>query len=107
MLFRSEPFAEGIAAARRAAHLPAMPDATTQALDGARGANVDGVPVHAVRMTGMVAHEEVIFGSQGQTLIIRQDSYDRMSFIPGVLLGVRNVGTHPGLTVGLEHYLGI
>ena len=76
-------------------------------LDGARGANVDGVPVHAVRMTGMVAHEEVIFGSQGQTLIIRQDSYDRMSFIPGVLLGVRNVGTHPGLTVGLEHYLGI
>ena len=99
--------AEGIAAARRAAHLPAMPDATTQALDGARGANVDGVPVHAVRMTGMVAHEEVIFGSQGQTLIIRQDSYDRMSFIPGVLLGVRNVGTHPGLTVGLEHYLGI
>ena len=99
--------AEGIAAARRAAHLPAMPDATTQARDGARGANVDGVPVHAVRMTGMVAHEEVIFGSQGQTLIIRQDSYDRMSFIPGVLLGVRNVGTHPGLTVGLEHYLGI
>ena len=85
----------------------AIPDATTQALDGARGANVDGVPVHAVRMTGMVAHEEVIFGSQGQTLIIRQDSYDRMSFIPGVLLGVRNVGTHPGLTVGLEHYLGI
>ena len=58
-------------------------------------------------MTGMVAHEEVIFGSQGQTLIIRQDSYDRMSFIPGVLLGVRNVGTHPGLTVGREHYLGI
>lgn len=99
--------AEGIAAARREADMAPMPDSTTQSLDGARGANVDGVAVHAVRMTGMVAHEEVIFGSQGQSLTIRQDSYDRTSFIPGVLIGVRNVAQHSGLTVGLEHYLGL
>lgn len=99
--------AEGIAEARAAAGLGAMPDATDQALDGARGATVGGVRVHAVRMAGMVAHEEVIFGTQGQSLIIRQDSYDRSSFIPGVLLGVREVGQHPGLTVGLENFLGL
>lgn len=99
--------AEGIAQARRAAGMGAAPDATEQTLEGARGALVDGVPVHAVRMSGMVAHEEVIFGTQGQTLIIRQDSYDRTSFVPGVLVGVRQVRRHPGLTVGLEHYLDI
>ena len=99
--------AQGIAQARREAGLSAQPDATDQSLDGARGADVDGIPVHAVRMTGMVAHEAVIFGSQGQTLTIRQDSYDRTSFIPGVLVGVRGVDKHPGLTVGLEHYLGM
>lgn len=99
--------AEGIAQARRAAGMAPAPDATEQALDGARGAAVEGVPVHAVRMSGMVAHEEVIFGTQGQTLIIRQDSYDRTSFVPGVLVGVRRVGQVPGLTVGLEHYLDI
>lgn len=99
--------AEGIAAARREAGMPPAPDATVQALDGARGADVDGVPVHAVRMQGMNAHEEVIFGSQGQTLTIRQDSYDRTSFVPGVLLGVREVAAHPGLTVGLDSYLGL
>ncbi|WP_448854288.1 4-hydroxy-tetrahydrodipicolinate reductase [Corynebacterium frankenforstense] len=99
--------AEGIAAARREAGMPPAPDATAQALDGARGADVDGVPVHAVRMQGMNAHEEVIFGSQGQTLTIRQDSYDRTSFVPGVLLGVREVAAHPGLTVGLDSYLGL
>ena len=99
--------AQGIAQARREAGLGAQPDATDQSLDGARGADVDGIPVHAVRMTGMVAHEAVIFGSQGQTLTIRQDSYDRTSFIPGVLVGVRGVDKHPGLTVGLEHYLGM
>lgn len=99
--------AEGIAAARREAQLPPMPDATTQSLDGARGADVDGVKVHAVRMTGMVAHEEVIFGAQGQSLIIRQDSYDRMSFVPGVLVGIREIARHPGLVVGLENYLEI
>lgn len=99
--------AEGIAQARRAAGMGEQPDATEQSLEGARGANIDGVPVHAVRMTGMVAHEEVIFGGPGQTLIIRQDSYDRTSFVPGVLVGVRGVGQRPGLTVGLEHYLDI
>ena len=99
--------AQGIAKARKEAGLGPQPDATEQALSGARGADVDGVAVHAVRMTGMVAHEEVIFGSQGQTLTIRQDSYDRTSFLPGVLVGVRDVEKHPGLTVGLEHYLGL
>lgn len=99
--------AEGIAQARRDAGMPAMPDATEQSLEGARGAEVDGVRVHAVRMSGMVAHEEVIFGAQGQSLTIRQDSYDRTSFVPGVLVGVREIAQHEGLTVGLEHFLGI
>ncbi|RRO80989.1 4-hydroxy-tetrahydrodipicolinate reductase [Corynebacterium bovis] len=99
--------AEGIAAARAEAGLGAQPDATEQSLDGARGADVDGVPVHAVRMTGMVAHEQVIFGTTGQSLTIRQDSYDRESFVPGVLLGVDRIASTPGLTVGLEHVLGL
>ncbi|MBN9643287.1 4-hydroxy-tetrahydrodipicolinate reductase [Corynebacterium mendelii] len=99
--------AEGIAAARKEAGLGAQPDATDQSLDGARGADVDGIAVHAVRMTGAVAHETVIFGAQGQSLTIKQDSYDRTSFIPGVLVGVRNIKDHKGLTVGLEHFLGI
>lgn len=99
--------AQGIAAARKDAGLGGMPDATEQSLDGARGADVDGVPVHAVRTRGMVAHEEVIFGAQGQSLTIRQDSYDRSSFTPGVLVGVREIAEHPGLVVGLENYLGL
>jgi 4-hydroxy-tetrahydrodipicolinate reductase len=99
--------AEGIARARKAAGLGAQPDATDQALDGARGADVDGVPVHAVRMTGTVAHEQVIFGAAGQTLTIKQDSYDRESFIPGVLLGVEKTPQAPGLTIGLETFLGL
>ncbi len=99
--------AEGIAEARRKAGVPDSPDKTNQGLEGARGAEVEGVHVHAVRMTGMVAHEEVILGSQGQTLSIRQDSYDRTSFIPGVLLGVRAISEHPGLTVGLDSFLGL
>lgn len=99
--------AQGIAAARKEAGLGAMPDATEQSLEGARGADVDGVPVHAVRMRGMVAHEEVIFGAQGQSLTIRQDSYDRSSFTPGVLVGVRNIAEHPGLVVGLDNYLDL
>ncbi|WP_293768280.1 4-hydroxy-tetrahydrodipicolinate reductase [uncultured Corynebacterium sp.] len=99
--------AQGIAAARKEAGLGAMPDKTEQSLDGARGADVDGVHVHAVRMQGMVAHEEVIFGTQGQSLTIRQDSYDRSSFTPGVLVGVRQITEHPGLTVGLDSYLGL
>ena len=99
--------AQGIARARKDAGLDGMPDATEQALDGARGADVDGVPVHAVRMQGMVAHEEVIFGTTDQSLTIRQDSYGRESFVPGVLTGVREVADHPGLTIGLDEYLGL
>lgn len=99
--------AQGIAQARREAGLGPIPDATEQTLEGARGADVDGVRVHGIRMTGMVAHEDIIFGSQGQTLTIRQDSYDRTSFVPGVLLGVREVADHEGLTVGLDGYLGV
>lgn len=99
--------AQGIAEARREAGMGSMPDATTQALDGSRGANVDGVPVHAVRMQGMVAHEEIIFGTTEQSLTIRQDSYGRESFVPGVLTGVRDVADHPGLTIGLDAYLGL
>ncbi|GAA3518307.1 4-hydroxy-tetrahydrodipicolinate reductase [Corynebacterium pilbarense] len=99
--------AQGIADARKDAGLSEMPDATEQALDGSRGADVDGVPVHAVRMQGMVAHEEVIFGTTEQSLTIRQDSYGRESFVPGVLTGVREVANRPGLTVGLDAYLGL
>lgn len=99
--------AQGIARARREANMPPMPDATEQSLDGARGADVDGVRVHAVRMSGMVAHEEVIFGTTDQSLTIRQDSYGRESFVPGVLTGVREVAQHPGLTIGLDEYLGL
>lgn len=99
--------AEAIAQARRDADLGEMPDATEKSLDGARGANVDGIPVHAVRTRGMVAHEEVIFGAQGQSLTIRQDSYDRSSFTPGVLVGVREIAQHSGLVVGLDKYLGL
>lgn len=99
--------AQAIAAARSEAGLGDMPDATEQSLDGARGANVDGVSVHAVRTRGMVAHEEVIFGAQGQSLTIRQDSYDRTSFVPGVLVGVRQIANHPGLVVGLDSYMGL
>jgi 4-hydroxy-tetrahydrodipicolinate reductase len=99
--------AQLIAAARAAAGLDEMPDATSHGLDGARGAVVDGVHVHAVRMTGLVAHEEILFGGEGETLTIRHDSYLRTSFMPGVLLAVRQVGARPGLTVGLEPLLGI
>lgn len=99
--------AQGIAQARKEAGMGAMPDATEQALDGSRGADVDGVPVHAVRMQGMVAHEEVIFGTTDQSLTIRQDSYGRESFVPGVLTGVREVADRPGLTIGLDEYLGL
>ncbi len=96
-----------IAAARAEAGVGRGPDATTTELEGARGADVDGVRVHSVRLAGLVAHQEVLFGTQGETLTIRHDSLDRTSFMPGVLLGVREVRTHPGLTVGLEGYLGL
>jgi len=99
--------AEVVAAARRDAGLGPMPDATATALAGARGAQVEGVPVHSVRARGLVAHQEVILGTTGETLTIRHDSYDRRSFMPGVLLGVREVGSRPGLTVGLDALLGV
>lgn len=101
--------AELVAAARREAGCDPMPDATSAAstLDGARGAVVDGVPVHALRIRGMVAHQEVVLGGVGETLTIRHDSMDRASFAPGVLTGVRRIAERPGLTVGLEHLLDL
>ena len=99
--------AELVAAARREAGLGPVPDATTSDPDGARGADVDGVHVHAVRARGLVASQEVLLGGPGETLTIRHDSTDRASFMPGVLLAVRQVGSRPGLTVGLEHLMGI
>jgi 4-hydroxy-tetrahydrodipicolinate reductase len=94
-----------IAEARKG--MPPNPDATSTALPGARGADVDGIPVHAVRLAGLVAHQEVLFGTQGETLTIRHDSIDRSSFVPGVLLAVRHVRERPGLTVGIEPLLGL
>ncbi|WOC14443.1 4-hydroxy-tetrahydrodipicolinate reductase [Gordonia sp. MP11Mi] len=99
--------AQLIAAARAEAGLGASPDATSTGLDGARGADVDGVRVHSVRLAGLVAHQEVLFGTQGETLTIRHDSIDRNSFVPGVLLGVREIGSRAGLTVGLEHLMDL
>jgi 4-hydroxy-tetrahydrodipicolinate reductase len=98
--------AEAVAQARASAGLGAMPDATKEELAGARGADVSGVRVHSVRATGLVAHQEVLLGTEGETLTIRHDSYDRKSFMPGVLLAVRAVPTRPGLTVGLGALLG-
>lgn len=94
-----------IADARKQANLSAMPDATTTSLDGARGALVGDVPVHSVRLRGLIAHQEVLFGGLGETLTIRHDSLDRAGFMPGVLLGVRQISSHPGLTVGLEKFM--
>ncbi len=99
--------AELIAAARREAGCPPMPDATSTALPGARGADVDGVRVHGLRVRGLVAHQEVVLGTPGETLTIRHDSLDRVSFTPGVLAGVRAIGEHPGLTVGLDAFLDL
>ncbi len=99
--------AQLIAQARAAAGVPVSPDATTTSLDGARGADVDGVRVHAVRLAGLVAHQEVLLGGEAETLTLRHDSLHRSSFMPGVLLAVRGVGERPGLTVGLEHLLGL
>lgn len=96
-----------IAAARRDAGLGEVPDATSSGLEGARGASVDGVAVHSVRLSGLVAHQEVLFGGHGETLTIRHDSLDRFSFMPGVLLAVRQIQARPGLTVGLESFLDL
>jgi 4-hydroxy-tetrahydrodipicolinate reductase len=94
-----------ISAARKDAQLPAMPDATSTSLDGARGALVGDVPVHSVRLRGLIAHQEVLFGGLGETLSIRHDSLDRAGFMPGVLLGIRSVISRPGVTFGLEHFM--
>ncbi len=99
--------AELIAAARAEAGLGQMPDATSTGLDGARGADVDGVRVHGLRIRGLVAHQEVILGGVGETLTIRHDSLDRVSFTPGVLLALRAISGRPGLTVGLEGFLDL
>lgn len=97
-----------ISDARSAAGLGTAPDATASSLPGARGAVVDGVHVHAVRLPGLVAHQEVLLGGHGETLTIRHDSLDRASFMPGVLLAIRRIGSlAPGLTVGLESLLGL
>ena len=99
--------AELIAAARVAAGMAEIPDATTSERDGARGANIGGMRVHSVRLAGLVAHQEVLFGTEGETLTIRHDSLDRSSFMPGVLLGVRSIVDRPGLTIGLEALLDL
>ena len=99
--------AELIAAARREAGLGPVPDATATGLDGARGADVDGIRVHGLRIRGLVAHQEVILGGPGETLTIRHDSLDRVSFMPGVLPALRAIADHPGLTVGLEQFLDL
>lgn len=97
--------AELITQARKDANRSAMPDKTSSALDGARGAKVGDVPIHSVRLRGLVAHQEVLLGDQGETLSIRHDSIDRSGFMPGVLLAVREVVNRPGLTFGLENYM--
>ncbi|MFD8598503.1 4-hydroxy-tetrahydrodipicolinate reductase [Kitasatospora sp. NPDC059646] len=99
--------AQLIAAARAEAGLPPQQDPTTHSLPGARGADVDGVPVHAVRLRGLLAHQQVMFGDTGETLTIRHDSMHHSSFMPGILLGVRKIADHPGLTFGLEHFLDL
>lgn len=97
--------AEIIAASRTSANLGAMPDKTASSINGARGAKVSEVPIHSVRLRGLVAHQEVLFGDKGELLTIRHDSLDRSGFMPGVFLACRKVSQHPGLTVGLENFL--
>jgi 4-hydroxy-tetrahydrodipicolinate reductase len=99
--------AELVAEARREAGPGAVPDATSTALEGARGADVAGIRVHGLRVRGLVAHQEVLLGGPGETLTIRHDSMDRASFTPGVLAGLRAIADTPGLTVGLETFLGL
>jgi len=97
-----------IASARAKAGLGPVPDATTTALAGARGADVTGIHVHAVRLAGLVAHQEVLFGGHGEVLTLRHDSLERSSFMPGVLTAIRGIGSlPPGLTVGLDVLLGL
>jgi len=99
--------AELITEARNSINKEPMPDATSSGLAGARGAKVGDVPIHSVRLRGLVAHQEVVLGDIGETLTIRHDSIDRTGFMPGVLLGIRKVVATPGLTFGLEHFLDL
>ena len=95
-----------IASARESAGIGQPPDATTAALDGARGACVEGIRVHSIRLSGLIAHQEVLMGNPGEVFTIRHDSTDRVSFVPGVLLAIRNVKSRSGLTVGIDSFLG-
>ncbi|MFW0110272.1 4-hydroxy-tetrahydrodipicolinate reductase [Rothia sp. P13129] len=97
--------AHKIAQARKTANLPVSPDATVTDTGNSRGALIDDVRVHAVRLRGLTASQEILLGDEGQQLTIRHDSFDRSSFMPGILLGIRKVSSHPGLTHGLDHYL--
>lgn len=97
--------AEHIARARREAGCAPMPDATQTDPEGTRGGAIDGVPVHAVRLRGLVAHEEILLGNEGEQLVIRTDSFDRASFMPGVLFAIRHVHEQPGLTVGVDQLM--
>jgi 4-hydroxy-tetrahydrodipicolinate reductase len=97
--------AELMTEARKESAMKPMPDATKQSLDGARGSKVGDIPIHSIRAQGLVAHQEVLFGGIGETLTIRHDSLDRAGFMPGVLLGVRSVINHPGLTHGLDKFM--
>lgn len=99
--------ARGIAAARRSAGLGDVPDSTQADPLGTRGGVVEGIHVHAVRLRGLTAHEEILLGNPGEQLVLRTDSFDRVSFMPGVLYGVRHVGERPGLTVGLDVLMGL
>lgn len=101
----AERTAQLMTAARKGAGLAKMPDATTSAIDGARGAIVGDIPVHSIRARGLVAHQEVLFGGLGETLTIRHDSLDRAGFMPGVVLGIRKIVENPGLTHGLEKFM--
>jgi 4-hydroxy-tetrahydrodipicolinate reductase len=97
--------AELMTQARKDAGLGAMPDATNSGITAARGGNVGDIPVHSIRLRGLIAHQEVLLGGLGETLTIRHDSLDRVGFMPGVLLGVRKVISNPGLTFGLEKFM--
>ena len=99
--------ARGIARARTEAGLGDMPDATEMDELGSRGGRVNGVPVHAVRLRGLTASEEILLGNEGEQMVIRTDSFDRVSFMPGVLLGVRRVIGRTGLTIGLDQVMGL
>ena len=103
----SRRIAELIGQAREQANLDPAPDATQSSLEGARGTRIAGIPIHSLRIRGLVAHQEVIFGGLGETLTFRHDSLDRAGFMPGVLLALRLISTMPGINIGLERFLDI